>query len=486
MSHLSNKDTNRHVITKDAYGFAQGWPAIPVGSLLTLPPGEYYINDDVYLLYTITSSGPITIKGSGVIIYLGEGTLFYYADLANNFFIFERLLVIDGGNGGLGGTAKLFDIDSPTPGFGVVTTQNFVAIGFDSMGDIKNTNLSIEAAEFLYCNQGIYFENCTGAVEMYIVDFNNIPGCEFIKIGGIYNGTLEFNNCLFRPESNETIFNILPTSAITSGKITGAAIDLSAGGKIFATGSKDQTDLYWKATGNKNLQNSTVTIEQLMFGNTTATSIPAQNAYVLCQSSTSFVISNEERMEAQKSPNDGVTTYIGTENTTLKLEGNITMDPNLAGTKLLQAKFVTICSCNLYECTFDNTTNIVIRNAHGLSNGDIICFYDSTGTPPAAFNKVTLYFVVNATTNNFQLSYEPGGAVITFVDNGTPPNVYTKANLVGSVTESDITFNVPKEVVPQAIVRIVTNNKIALFVSNRDGANDIRVRTFYYNVVQSS
>lgn len=68
--------------------------------------------------------------------------------------------------------------------------------------------------------------------------------------------------------------------------------------------------------------------------------------------------------------------------------------------------------------TFDNVTDKVAWNAHGLSNGDVFKF-TTTGAAPTGLTAGTTYFVVSAAANAFQVAATEGGAAINFTTNGT-------------------------------------------------------------------
>lgn len=55
---------------------------------------------------------------------------------------------------------------------------------------------------------------------------------------------------------------------------------------------------------------------------------------------------------------------------------------------------------------------------HGLNNGDSVTLI-TTGILPAGLSTTTEYFVVNASTNTFQLALVKGGAAITTTSAGT-------------------------------------------------------------------
>jgi hypothetical protein len=57
--------------------------------------------------------------------------------------------------------------------------------------------------------------------------------------------------------------------------------------------------------------------------------------------------------------------------------------------------------------------------AHGLANGTSLFVLNDGGFPPAGLIKTVNYYVVNTTTNTFQLSLTVGGSAVAFTDAGT-------------------------------------------------------------------
>lgn len=60
--------------------------------------------------------------------------------------------------------------------------------------------------------------------------------------------------------------------------------------------------------------------------------------------------------------------------------------------------------------TVDATNNTIESLAHGLANGDKVVFF--RGAAPGGLTEGVIYFVVNATTDDFQVSATQGGAAI--------------------------------------------------------------------------
>lgn len=68
--------------------------------------------------------------------------------------------------------------------------------------------------------------------------------------------------------------------------------------------------------------------------------------------------------------------------------------------------------------TVNAGTDIVTSNAHGLSNAQPLLL-TSTTTLPAGLSANTIYYVISATTNTFQLSTSVGGSAVDITDTGT-------------------------------------------------------------------
>lgn len=68
--------------------------------------------------------------------------------------------------------------------------------------------------------------------------------------------------------------------------------------------------------------------------------------------------------------------------------------------------------------TFDSSTDFVTMAAHGFSNGDRVAMYTS-GTMPTGLDAGRAYFVINKTTNTFQVAKTYNGSAVDFTTNGT-------------------------------------------------------------------
>lgn len=68
-------------------------------------------------------------------------------------------------------------------------------------------------------------------------------------------------------------------------------------------------------------------------------------------------------------------------------------------------------------------TDIITSNAHGLSEGDCLQLTTAT-TLPTGLSLLTNYYVINPTTNTFQLSATPHGTTVDITDTGTGAHTF--------------------------------------------------------------
>lgn len=69
--------------------------------------------------------------------------------------------------------------------------------------------------------------------------------------------------------------------------------------------------------------------------------------------------------------------------------------------------------------TADAGTDTLTAASHGLSNGDVIALSTSASDLPDPLSINTIYYVISAATNTFQLSTSSGGSAVDLTDAGT-------------------------------------------------------------------
>jgi len=74
--------------------------------------------------------------------------------------------------------------------------------------------------------------------------------------------------------------------------------------------------------------------------------------------------------------------------------------------------------------TASSTTQLLTSSAHGLTVNESVILSTSGGLP-GGLAATTVYYVINPTTNTFQLSLTQGGSAVVLTTNGTPTNTFT-------------------------------------------------------------
>jgi hypothetical protein len=92
----------------------------------------------------------------------------------------------------------------------------------------------------------------------------------------------------------------------------------------------------------------------------------------------------------------------------------------------------------------DITNDKIQCAAHGLNNDEKVVFYG--GSVPGGLTEGTVYFVVNKTTDDFQVAATQGGAAINLTSVNTDPSLFSKIveeafGAQGTLQATAATFN---------------------------------------------
>jgi hypothetical protein len=90
--------------------------------------------------------------------------------------------------------------------------------------------------------------------------------------------------------------------------------------------------------------------------------------------------------------------------------------------------------------TFTDAGDLVNLTAHGLSDGDEVSFSVITTTTGIVIN--TIYFVVNAAADTFQVASTLGGAALPLTTNGSGTVKYN-STIVSIVPNTSVTMSRP-------------------------------------------
>jgi hypothetical protein len=92
-------------------------------------------------------------------------------------------------------------------------------------------------------------------------------------------------------------------------------------------------------------------------------------------------------------------------------------------------------TCGRAKFTADAGTDVITSAAHGLNDGDVVCFHTYTGTLPGNLTAETAYYVRDKTTDTFKVSTTSGGSAVNISSNGTAPNYWDKPTVTFTVRE---------------------------------------------------
>lgn len=98
--------------------------------------------------------------------------------------------------------------------------------------------------------------------------------------------------------------------------------------------------------------------------------------------------------------------------------------------------------------TFQDSEYTVTRTSHGLDNGTIVSFTSITNT--IGIQTYTQYYVINATTNTFQLASAAGGSAIPFFINGSGSMIYP-SYITAITTNTSFTMSAPASATTAAV-----------------------------------
>jgi hypothetical protein len=123
-------------------------------------------------------------------------------------------------------------------------------------------------------------------------------------------------------------------------------------------------------------------------------------------------------------------TTAGSKTVTCSDTSFLTGDKTVSGTGISTAMAVT----------FQDTGDTVTKVAHGIDNGTRLAFTSITST--TGISTYTIYYVVNATADTFQVSDTEGGSARTLTTDGSG-NMIFEHYLVSVVTNVSFTMNAP-------------------------------------------
>lgn len=151
--------------------------------------------------------------------------------------------------------------------------------------------------------------------------------------------------------------------------------------------------------------------------------------------------------------------------------------------------------------TADDATDTFTSGSHGLNNGDIV-FVRSTGTLPTGVTADTPYYIVNKTTNTFQLALTAGGSAIdittagsgthSWYNNFKVPDLRARSPLGYAATAPTLAFNFLDAAVNTGTEEITIDSNLSLYtgqavaLTNVGGALPTGLSATTYYVIRVS
>jgi len=409
-------------------------------------------------------------QNSAELTYTGTGTLITANDLSD--------LRIDAVNILCSGSGTLFDITGVTEPSVIVISNAFIA-GFANFG-------SITSFPIVNIVNSVFAENASG---LTLTDTNlGINGMQyfnstdtsstFFTIAGTATIFVSITQVIATLRPNEIFVNI----ASGIGSVSSLFIEQitrtlgSASGTFFSSTGIDGTDVRVIVRDVDGVQDSGVSADLILEGNTATTDIPAISALVEINTDMNWVGTEVERLIANI---DGSVELINLKPVILKLDSNINLAPTTGSGADLGIRNAVTQPIGR-TVTFTNGTNLINETSTPRLVDDLISFRDSAGILPAELRKDIVYYVVSVTVNAFQVSYTKGGVAITFTDDGTPTNIYKVTTLHGSTPINNITSTSPRDLIPQASLPLQTGGKAFTVIQNFSSAIDINVINGYH------
>lgn len=401
---------------------------------------------------------------NGTIIYTGSNSLFTTVEMGDRV---KRLsdVSIDFTGGG-----SLFDLTGTVPR-GTVVIDNMLVENAVSLGTFNGIGYTINTVRFLDFGTGFTFTDMTFANfnSIFMIGINQ--STKFFNFTGTANGPILFVNVAPFVNTNEILFDfnsgtnfIGVTCSVSPVTFLGAATQEF---NIFAPGSYNQKTIGFNFEGNVGIQSSTVSARIGFQNNSIETVIDEKLVPVRVKGI--YTDGFEERTTYTE---DGVITHTGTETITANVTATISLEP-VTGINIIMGCYVAHIEVDTYGVTYTNGTNIINRAGHALLD-DMSIRLTSDGTLPAEIREDQFYWVVNATTNTFQISRTKGGAVHTFTDDGTGTHYYALGEYIeySEVTDATST-NSPGNISIKAKILWKPGAKIQVMTDNHDTTSNI-------------
>jgi hypothetical protein len=296
--------------------------------------------------------------------------MFRSDDLGGGLILFNNLNVYSEGSG------RLFKINS-SDGTGFLVLNTFAVGGFYDLGIVEDISYFGFVVNYVQNVLGGLKLINNSAVAVQSHRFNDWfnAGATFVTIEGDHQ-SIQINNNFFQPNSNENSLYLNPNLTTSGGSVVGNVFDLTNGGSIFQSGSKDQMDIYWTYAGNSNLADSTAIGDMFIEDSTTITTIITPDTYYKVNSTWNLSLS-----ERFKFNDTGIWNYTGIEDIQVEVEAEIDVDPTTGGgTQWYSIIYkngqpINSSRSNLGESNLGSVVNIKPKKIVEVETGDYFEIY---------------------------------------------------------------------------------------------------------------
>ena len=405
----------------------------PIAGFIYLEAGKQYIlNKPIVTPYTfvppasgscmITSTDPST----NVLVYVGGSSLFYSNGLG--YLYLDSLVIV--GQVAIP-TQKLFNISNPLSQSGFVKLQTVFIQDFNDLGSVSDVNFFSFVVLYRNCGVGITLLNnfSVAIVTNFFDSWQNLSNSTCLNFAGFMN-FVQINNSFFFIDSNMNAIDFNSASFFLRVTITGSLFlknPFNSTGSVFKSGSLDQSNVFFKVSGNSGTGDSAVRVYAYSLNNVTITTFTANliPTYLL----STFTQSIGERVSVEA---DGTIRYFGIETVILGITITI-YGTNTSGTTIEFSHYLvkgnydtgTGASTQAISSFADaggGQVTVTTTYAHGLQNNTRIMIVGTT-------NYDGYYIITNVSTYTFEITATfvatETGRYEIIIEDSKSPNVYS-------------------------------------------------------------
>lgn len=149
---------------------------------------------------------------------------------------------------------------------------------------------------------------------------------------------------------------------------------------------------------------------------------------------------------------------------------------------VVDEQLMSLQGVNVTTTNVDTSTETITSLSHGFSNGDIVTYYSNGGTAIGGLTNGNEYYVVNSTTDTFQVSLTSGGSAINLTGTGNSLQSFLKIDNTlylpnhGFVTGQEVTYT-------EDSGSISTLTDATNYFIIKVTANTIKLATTYANAI---